>query len=442
VRAAALVLRKDLRLLVRSPVLLAVLVAYPLLVALLVALVSGYAGSKPRVGFVDRDGLPRTVVLGGQRFHVGRIVDRVSGEIELVRLSRDEAQRRLETGDVVATITVPPGFVSDLRSQTRVPKLELQTTTGGLAPRVRQQAQALVYALNRELSDAYVEANLEYVRLLREGGTGEFAGQRFDVLGLRGTAAELEELPRGPRLDRIREFVRVADLALGQTDDALRVTANPIELEEAPEHGRTWALSAQVQAYALAVTLAFLALLLGAGALAAERDENVLGRLARGPATLGRLVAAKVALAALVSLAVGLGLAVAFGVVVELGDVRGGEPWERLPLLAAGLALAGAAVGAAGCLIGALARDARAASLLAMLVVLPVIFLGVVPREAVRVAGTLSDAFPFAHAVRLFAGTLYDPSPWETFLREGAWLLALALVLGALARLAARRLLV
>ena len=45
-----------------------------------------------------------------------------------------------------------------------------------------------------------------------------------------------------------------------------------------------------MQAYALAVTIAFLALLLAAGALAAERDENVIGRLVRGLVASGELV--------------------------------------------------------------------------------------------------------------------------------------------------------
>ena len=41
----ALILRKDLRVLLRSPLLLAVLIVYPLLVAGLVGLVAGYGSS-------------------------------------------------------------------------------------------------------------------------------------------------------------------------------------------------------------------------------------------------------------------------------------------------------------------------------------------------------------------------------------------------------------
>jgi hypothetical protein len=425
----------------RSPLLLGLLLAYPLLIAGLVGLVAGYAAAKPRVAFVDRDGLPQELELGGHTFHVDRTIARVSREVKLVRLDADEAERQLETGRVVAVVTVPPGFVSELRGMVRSPKLLLETTKGGLAPRVTQQVQALVYQLNRELQDAYIDANLEYVRLILEGGQGDFGGRTFDVLGLDGTRELLRELPAGPRLDRIREFVDTAELALEQTDEALVATAAPIELVQAPERGRTWALSAQVQAYALGLTVTFLALMLAAGALAAERDENVVGRLARGLAGLGQLVWAKAALAAFVAVGLGLAIALSFGIAIELGDVEGGEPWERLPLLAVGLALAGACVGALGALVGALAREARAASLVSLLVVLPIVFLGLVPREVVPAAGWLSDALPFAHAVRFFASSLYDASPWRTLAVEAAWLAGLALLFGLAARAAGRRLL-
>jgi ABC-2 type transport system permease protein len=439
--SAWLLLRKDLRVLRRSPLLLVVLLAYPLLVAGLVGLVAAYASSKPRVAVVDEDNLPTTLVLGGHRFHVDRAIAHVSHDVKLVRLESGEAERELRTGKVVAVITVPRGFVADLRGMVHSPRLLLQKTHGGLSPRVTQQVQALVYSLNHELQTAYIASNLQYVRLILHGGHGSFLGRDFQILGLDGTEQELRHLPPGKRLDAIREFVRDARLALAQTDDALRATANPIQLVQAPEHGRTWALSAQVQAYALALTISFLTLVLAAGALAAERDENVIGRLVRGLVGLGELVSAKIMLAALVALGVGFAIALAFGVVIQVGGVTGGEPWSRLPLLCVGLALAGASLGALGTLLGALARESRTASLVSLLVVLPIVFLGLVPREVVPVAGYLSDALPFAHSVRFFGAALYDASPWAGVVREGAWLLGLAAVFAAAARAGARRLL-
>lgn len=436
----ALLLRKDLLVLRRSPLLLGVLVVYPLAIAALVGLVAAYGSSKPRVVLVDEDGLPAVVHVGGRNFDVERTIRRASKDVTLLRLSATEADRELRAGKVVATVTVPPGFVSTLEGMVRSPRLELRTTRGGLSSRVTQQVQALVYSLNRQLQRAYIESNLVYIDVLLHGGKATFLGRNFDVLGLAGTERELRALPRGKRLDRIRDFVHDARLALAQTDSALRATANPIELVDAPERGRSALFSAQVQTYALALTIAFLTILLAAGALAAERDENVLGRLLRGPVGVGELVTAKVALAATVAVGLGLAIAVAFGAIVQLGGVTGGEPWRRLPLLVAGLLLAGAALGALGTLLGAVAREARTASLVALLVVLPVVFLGLVPSEIVPVAGWVSDALPFVHSVRLFSSALFDVSPWGTLLREGLWLAGLGLVFGGLARLQARRL--
>jgi len=265
-------------------------------------------------------------------------------------------------------------------------------------------------------------------------------GRKFSIIGLDGTARLLTQLPPSAARAKIDDFVHDARLALALTDNAVRATATPIVLDEVSGRGRTSALSAQVQAYGLAITITFLGVLLAAGALAAERDENAIGRLVRGLVGLGQLVAAKVALAAAVAVGIGLALLLGFGIAVEAGGIRGGQPWQRLPLVLVGVLLAGAAVGAAGALIGALARESRTASLVGILLVLPVVFLGLVPREIVPVAAWISDAFPFVHADRFFASALYDGSPWSTVGREAAWLLGLGGVFGALARLSARRL--
>jgi ABC-2 type transport system permease protein len=330
--------------------------------------------------------------------------------------------------------------VAALKGMVSSPRLEVETARGLISSRVDQQVQALVYQLNRQLQAAYISSDLGYVRLIVEGGRGSFLGRQFTVLGLDGAELLLRRTP-GPNARRLIDFIGDARLALARTGSALRATAHPIEIDRVSGRGRSWALSADVQAYALGLTISFLALVLAAGSLAAERDENVVGRLARGLVTLGQLVWAKVVLAAAIALALGLGVALVFGVVIEIGGVEGGEPWARLPLLALGLLLAGAALGAVGALLGALAREARTASLVALLVVLPVVFLGLVPQEIVPAAGWISDALPFVHAVRFFSSALYDASPWGRVGREAAWLLGLGLFFGGLARIGTRRLL-
>jgi ABC-2 type transport system permease protein len=429
-------LRKDLTVLRRSPLLLGALLLYPIVIALLVGLVAGYANAKPRVAWVDEEGLPSVVAVGGHRFHLQTVIDQVASQVTLVKLSAQEASRELSTGKVVATITVPQGFLEELGSTVSSPDLILRTGSGGLSSRVTEQVQSLVYQLNRKLQSAFISANLKEVRLIEHGGT--FGS--YQVLGLDKMDAALNALPQTARVAAIKRFVVVARLALAQTGNALHATANPIGLTQPKQKGRTWVLSAQVQSYGIALTVTFLALLLAAGATAAERDEGTIGRLRRGLVSLGRLVWSKVALACAVGLVLGLAIAVVFGIVVDAAGVSGGEPWPRLPLLLVGIALSAAVVGAAGALLGALAREARTASLLAVLVVLPVVFLGLVPRGAFAAAWWISRFLPFVHAASWLDAALYDTSPWRTLGIETLWLLGIGAVLYVLARRAVRTL--
>jgi ABC-2 family transporter protein len=443
-----LLLKKDLRILGRSPVLVAALVIYPLVFAALVGAVVRYAGDRPTIAFVDLDHLPDELTVGGQTFNVPAVLDQVNKSAELVPMDQEEADRKLANGEVDAEIIVPRGFASRLRGMVESPELVVKTARGGVSTRVEQQTQALVYELNQRLQDAYIKANLDYVRLIVEGGTGTFLGNEFDVVGLQRAGEllnEIEQTTKDPAIaDRAQElsnFVRQATLALGASDQSLRATANPIQLEVDSGAGRSWLLSAQLQAYALALTLAFICVLLAAAAIAAERDENVIGRLARGLVGLADLVIVKVALAALIAVLLGLVIAVVFGVLATAFDVTGGEPWSRIPLLAVGLVAAGAAFGAFGVLVGVVARDARTAVLVAFLVALPLVLLGLLPTGTVEAANVISKAFPFSHAVDFFQSALYDNDPWGTLAREAAWLVGLAAAFGAGARLGMRRLL-
>ncbi len=441
-------LGKDLRILGRSRALLVALVLYPLLVALLVGLVAHFAADRPRVGFVDLDGIPAEVNVGGQTFEVNELIDRVETEVDLVPMTEEESERAMRSGDIVATIVVPEGFVANLASLVDQPELVLRTSRGGLAGRVERQTEALVFNLNRELQDAYIEANLEYVQMIQEGGTGDFLGNEFTIVGLTGAErllAQLEARTDDPASEEdiaaLQTFIAEAKLALDQTGQALRATANPITLRLDDEGRRTWLLSAQVQAYALALTMALLCIVVAAGAIASERDENVLARLVRGLVGLGELVAEKIALVTVVGVAVGTLLTAVLATVLAIAGSTSFASWFRLPVLLVGLALAAAAFAAFGVLLGVLARDTRTAALVALLVALPLILLGILPEVSIGPAAWISAAFPFAHAVELFESTLYDTDPWAGAAREALWLVALTLGFGALARLAMPRLL-
>jgi len=152
-RRIGLLLKKDLRILGRSPILVAALIVYPLVFAALVGAVVRYAGDRPTIAFVDLDRLPEELTVGGQTFNVPAVLDQVNENADLVPMEQDEADRKLANGEVNAEIIVPRGFASRLRGMVESPQLLLKTARGGVATRVEQQTQALVYELNQRLQE-------------------------------------------------------------------------------------------------------------------------------------------------------------------------------------------------------------------------------------------------------------------------------------------------
>ena len=97
-------------------------------------------------------------------------------------------------------------------------------------------------------------------------------------------------MPHGPRVDELR---RLRPATRGSRSPDRRRAPGDREPDRAragaDARARTWLLSAQVQAYAIALTLVVPRARCSPPARSpSERDENVIGRLARGLAGLGR----------------------------------------------------------------------------------------------------------------------------------------------------------
>jgi hypothetical protein len=440
VKEAALLARKDLVSLRRAPLVVILLACYPLLIAGLVGLVAGYANARPRVGVVDLDHIPPTTKIAGHTFHIKRVINEVAKNVRISWMTKPQAEQALRTGEVVGVITIPHGFLADIKSTIISPTLEFETTHGGIAPRVTQQMQALVYNLNLKLQESYIADAVRYITLIRKGGKASFLGRKLDVLGIERARKLIAAEKGNPSTPKLLSFLGTAATALRVSQESANAVAQPIKLTIETHKGRSWLFSAQMQAYALALTISILALALAAAVTASERDENVASLLGRGLVSMRAIVAAKTILATLISLLVGLVILVAFGAIVEIANIAGGQPWQRVPLVLAGIALFGAGLGAIGTLIGALAREGRSATLGALLVALPIVLLGLIPREIVPPAGIISDVFPFSHGERFFASALYDAHPWATVGPEALWLAGLLVVWGVIARLALPRL--
>jgi ABC-type multidrug transport system permease subunit len=184
------------------------------------------------------------------------------------------------------------------------------------------------------------------------------------------------------------------------------------------------------------ISLMFVGVLLAAGMLALEREDRAFGRLVRGLVSRVGLLGEKVALSAGCAFAAALAMVCGIGLFVELD-------WGRFALWLAALAGGAVAFGAMGVAVGAVARELRAASLLALLLALPIAFLALVPAGAV--AGSVYDTsraisalFPFRLALQAIDGALNGGGP--SLGASAAHLLALALAYLAVARAAVGRL--
>ena len=179
----------------------------------------------------------------------------------------------------------------------------------------------------------------------------------------------------------------------------------------------------------------FVTVLLVAGSLALEREENTYPRLVRSLVSRGALLAEKVLLGVAVSLVVTLLMLAGLALFVSL-------EWERFPLWLPAVIAGGAGFAAFGAAIGALAREVRAASLLAFMLSLPIAFLSLVPSGTVGPAlydliQVFRALFPFDPALDALSGALDESGPGLVV--PLVHLLVLTVAYGAIARVALRR---
>jgi ABC-2 type transport system permease protein len=235
-------------------------------------------------------------------------------------------------------------------------------------------------------------------------------------------------------VDEVISFAKLAQENLTFSDEVLGAVGEPIKVKPEVVKGGSTSLSSFAIALAVTVTLMFITVLLAAGVLAGEREENAFGRLVRGLVSPVGLLAEKAGLAAVCSLLVALVMLAGLGLFVDLD-------WGRAPLWVVSAAFAALGFAALGLAIGALAREVRAASLLAFMLGLPLAFLALVPSGAVApllydLVRGISALFPFKPGLDAMdvaingSGSLAGPL---------AHLAVLTLAFGVLARLGLRR---
>jgi ABC-type transport system involved in cytochrome c biogenesis permease component len=413
VKAAALLFRKDLRLLGRAPALLLVLVAYPVLVALLVALALQSDERRPDVALVVLDQSGRSVEVGDRRLSIDDYVERLSEEVDVRELSAEEAADALDAGRVAAVLTVPEGFISGLQSGVQPPVLGLTTSRRSPieADAIERRLEAAVYRLNQSLATGYVDQVLRLVDLVIDGGEIGVFGRSGDALGLRrsrelvvGLRRDLlaaGEVAAAGRLGPLLNFIDETQSNLDLAKPAANAIRAPIEVEVNEAAAGREPLSAFGFAGALLVSLGLAGVLLAAAAMSSEREDNALARLRRGLISAPALVGEKMVFTGAACLAVGLLLLAGVAAFTSLAVGRWG-------LWLVALILTGLAFGAFGVLAGALARETRTALLVALMLALPLLALGLLPDAPV--AAAVSQIVPFGPAFEAFQTLLVEPT--------------------------------
>jgi ABC-2 type transport system permease protein len=223
----------------------------------------------------------------------------------------------------------------------------------------------------------------------------------------------------------------------------LSAIGQPIRVNSRLLHGRRTPLNTFAVVVAVSVSLMFVCVLLAAGGVALEREEHMLARLIRGPPGAGgRLISREVLLAEKALLGAGCSFAIAFAMLAGISAFVALD-WSRAGLWLVALAFGALAFGALGVAIGALAREVRAASLLAFVLSLPLAFLALVPAGSVSggfydAINAISFVFPFKACLQALDAAVNGASP-----AIGLSLVHLAVltaVFGALARVGLRQL--
>ncbi len=443
-------LLKDLQILRRSPLVTVLLVLYPIAIAVLIGFALSRGPEKPRVAFVNQVPSSEGFSLGGGELNKEAARSQLCAKVDCVDAdSVAQARSMVQSGDVLGALILPRNLVDNLNSLKGLTasqpyvRVLVNEEDPVKAELVNDRIRSLITKANLKLSKAVVTTAAGYLDLVVNGGHLSLLGQSFDVLGLQKAGTILSALEAklgqdnpysGPLSDVIR-FAALARQNLNLAKPILSSVAHPIVVHKQVVTGSPPSLDNFAIAVAATVTLMFVTVLLVAGSLALEREENAFPRLTRGLISQSGLLAEKVALGVVASLVVTLVMLAGLSLFVDIA-------WSRILAIAGAILVGGAAWAAFGAAIGAAAREVRASSLLAFMVSLPIAFLSLVPSGTVSVQ--LYDAlkvfralFPFAPALKALSAGL-DPAAAG----YGVAILHLAiltLAYGAIARLSLRR---
>jgi len=443
-------LLKDLQIMRRSPLVTGLLVAYPIVIAVLIGFALSRGPEPPRVAFLNEVPPDTPLEVGGESLDLAGAKSELCDRIECVPVSsEEEARQKVESGDVLGALILPADLVDKLQSlagltpESPTVKVLVNEEDPVKAGLVDDRINSLLAEANLRISQEVSSVSTSYLQILLNGGDFSFLGQGIQVLGLKRSEQILRgirgQLPAdSPDLDELDSVIRFSHLAaenLGAAGDLLSSVSQPIKIDKEVVSGDTPSLDTFAIAVAATITLMFVTVLLVAGSLALEREENAFARLTRGLVSKSALLGEKVLLGVVVAVVVTLLMLAGLGLFVDLD-------WGRFALWIPAIVAGGAGFAAFGAAIGGAAKEVRAASLLAFMISLPVAFLSLIPSGTVApglfdVISVITALFPFDPALRALTGALDAAGP-----AIGIAILHLAILAvayGILARFAVRR---
>jgi ABC-type transport system involved in cytochrome c biogenesis permease component len=437
-------LRKDLLILRRSRLLVALLIVYPVAIALLIGFAISRSPAKPRVAIVDETPPGETVKVGSERVAVDQYALQLFNQVHSARVAtRAQAIAKVKSGAVIAAVVIPPNIAARLSSAVQQAQLEVLYNGNALEQSLVQSALGSAVAqANLNFSEQIQKAAATAIAVLLRGGNAGILGAPENLIGLSEIPPTLKAIiartPRGherSELERVEAFAGFAAQNLALSRQVLSTISQPIKVKSTLLRGRRTPLNTFAVVVAVSVSLMFVCVLLAAGGVALEREERALGRLVRGLVSRETLLAEKGLLAAICSFVVSLAMLAGVGAFVALD-------WSRVALWLLALAFGALAFGALGVAIGALAKEVRAASLLAFLLSLPLALLALVPSGSVSggfyyAIGAVSFAFPFKAALQALDAAVNGAAP--AIGGSLAHLAGLMLLFGALARVGLQR---
>lgn len=440
-----ILLRKDALLVWRNRALLVTLVVYPLLVVGVLGLAFADPEQRIPIAVVDHDAESPPIDVLGAEFSTADIKAELDEFAQLRETDEEEALSLLRNGEVDAVVIFPLAFVSDLVQSLTGPA-RLTVVLDFSDPVKASIAENNIRGVVQRFNDRVVEEKVQFVgRVLavaREGGTlpgGEtfigFERARENVRIVRQNNNDTLSAADQARLLETQEFIDQVIAILEQAQTIIESTARPLDLQV--DHVESGILTARdiVVPAAMALSVFWTGTLATATLLVYERESQASRRLEVAPVSAFTVVSAKGFLTLL--------LVAAQTFLILLAAVVGWSVRVDGPGLVALVVLASsvAAVGL-GLLVASVTRTTSGATLLAVLVTFPMMFLSglfypisFMPESAQAVA----KALPLTYSVDGLRGAMLRDFTLGDAWPDLAILLVMGAVFGSLALVLSRR---